>query len=100
MRVTKNMLDIRVTLQYKQCHGGGNLQIKDEDIVPVTVRILKRTHRQLDELAAADLRPTSNLIRKILEDYTKEHYKPKKSSGPKSSGETVYDETGEPLIEE
>jgi hypothetical protein len=44
-----------------------------EDIVPMTVRILKGTQRQLDELAAADLRSTSNLVRKILEDYVREH---------------------------
>ena len=49
---------------------------KDDDVVPMTVRILKRTQRQLDALAAADLRSTSNLIRKILEDYVREHGSP------------------------
>jgi hypothetical protein len=49
------------------------LKSKDDDIVPMTVRILRRTVKHLDALAKADLRSTSNLVRKILEDYVREH---------------------------
>lgn len=52
------------------------MKSKEDDVVPMTVRILKRTQRQLDALATADLRSTSNLIRKILEDYVREHGSP------------------------
>ena len=93
-------LTLGVVSQYNRSHGGGNLtqhdevpnvpDAPDEAIVPVTVRILKRTYRQLNDLAKLETRPTANLIRKVLEDYVKEHHKEYRQKS-KASGEVASD---------
>ena len=66
-----------------------NDQNTEEPLVGVTVRIPKKMYWQLTECAAADTRPTANLIRKVLEDYLRANYRPRPLATLEASGDEL-----------